>query len=380
MPWPTTERFDKAIGSDHVVVTKAEVLVGEEVVLDLVQAGAVVDGSVTVQTGEIERSATLSLIDVDGTLTPRDVDDLLVPGGNQIRLWRGIRYNTPLVGGGADEEYVPLITARFTATTSRWPHIDLTEMFDRAWIVKGALLENTLVISSGANVFEAISAVLETAYPGVPQNFPDTDQVAPRMVFDAGTDPWGIARDLAANIGYRLAFDPLGVASVYGDPDLTDDAVNWNFDDTDNANLALPGAELQWVGQANNAVLVRSSNSDLAVPVRGLVKDTDPSSPTQYDGKYGRRMADPIDDEKVQNAGQAILRATAELRGRTGLMQQINTQAIAHPGWAIGDVSRVNLTRQAIESQICTLDNWTVPMRAKDPATTLNTRARRVIT
>ena len=365
MPWPTTERFDDALASDHTVVTKAEVLVGEEVVEDLVALGAVVDGSVTVQGGDTERTASLSIIDIDGTLTPRDMDDLLAPTGNQIRLSRGIKFATPTVGSYEDtEEYVPLITARFTSTRSHYPYVELTEMYDRSWIVAGALLENTLVILSGANVWEAVSAVLETAYPGVPTNFPDTDEVCNRMIFDPGTNPWQIARDLAMNVGYRLAFDPLGVATGYSDPDLTDESAVSTFDDTTDSNLA-SSAEMEWVGQAFNAVLVTSDNSDLVVPVRGLVKDEDPSSPTQYGGKYGRRLAEPIADEKVRTVAQAILRAQTELRTMTGVMQQINMTTMVNPGWGYGDVVVANLTRRAIEHQLCTLDNWSVPMRAK---------------
>ena len=373
-----TEQFDNSVRHGGVVVTKAEVLSGDEVLEDLVKRGAVVDGSVSVSRSAVERTASLQLVDT-GDLTPTDVSDLLVPAGNQIRLWRGYKFNTPGVGGVDAEEYIPLGTFRFTAVSSTWPNISISDMYDRAWIVQGAILENVLTIPAGTNSVEAVESILGVAYPDLPTSFPSTDEGTTLMTFDADADPWAICQDLAANIGYRLTMDPMGTAVMVSEQEPVEGSVVWRFDDTDQDNIALPGAELSWSGTAYNAYIVVSDNQSLALPVRAKAYDLDPASPTQYGGKYGKRPAPLIRDEKIQNLGQAQTRANMELGNGVGLMQQINHSSLVHPCFQLSDVVGVNLTRQRIEQQFCAIDSFTVPMRAKNMEMPIGTRAKRIL-
>ena len=90
--WPTTDRFKREITRGPFVVAKAEILDGETVLAELAAAGFLVDGSVTCSRSEVQRTADVTLVDRDGSLTPRDINDLLVPGGRQIRLWSGVMF------------------------------------------------------------------------------------------------------------------------------------------------------------------------------------------------------------------------------------------------------------------------------------------------
>lgn len=375
--WLTSARFDRTLPYGHTVATRVEVLDGDQVIANLTDLGVVVDGSVTAGRSAVQRSGMLSLVDATGALTPRDIGDLLVPAGNQLRLWRGISF----VPG--DEELCPLITARFTASTSTYPVIEISEMYDRSWIVAGALLESVLSIALGTLVVDAITALLTAAMPDVVTNFPDSDETTNAMAFDPGEDPWKIAQDLAANIGMRLFFDPMGVATMMSEPDITDPPA-FTLDDTAVDGMALPGTALEWSGTGYNAVLVIAENSDLAAPLRALVKDLDPQSPTQWGGRFGRRLAPVIRDEKLASQVQVQARGEAELSGQLGFIQTVTAPTLVNPALEVGDVVRVNITRAdqvdspPIASQLCVLDAFTVPMRAGG-GQSLTMLARRVV-
>lgn len=375
--WPMSARFTETLGAGHVVATRVEVLDGDQVIANLTDMGVVVDGSVTVSRSATARSASVQLVDRNGTLTPREIGDLLVPAGNQLRLWRGISY-----GGSDGDELCPLGTFRFTASTATYPVIDIGEMYDRSWIVAGALLEQRLSIALGTLVVDAISAVLTTALPDVVTNFPDSAETTNAMVFEPGDDPWQIAQDLAANIGYRLFFDPMGVATMRAEPQVTDPAVI-SLDDTLADGLALPGASLAWQGTGFNAVLVIAENSDLPAPLRALVKDLDPLSPTQWGGRFGRRLT-IVRDEKLASQAQVQARGTAELQAQLGFIQSAVIPTMVNPALEVGDVCRVNITLAGqtgdppIAEMMCVLDSFGVPMRASG-GQSLTMLARRVM-
>lgn len=381
--WPISDRFRDALTRDHFVVAKAEILEGEQVLAELAGDGVLVDGSVTASRSATQRTATASLIDRDGTLTPRDVNDLLVPGGRQIRLWRGIMFNDRLTSGLPDTEYVPIGTFRFTVADVSFPVINLSTAYDRSWIISGEKTPFVLAITNNTNVIDTIGQLLQTAYPGVPMNFPLTNENTNGMTFDAEADPWEICQKLAANLGYRLFFDPMGVATMRPEANESDPPV-WDFDDTDISNIGLPGVSRTWTGEGYNGVIVVAENSDLAAPIMAIATDNDPNSPTQWGSAYGKRYAPFIRDETIASLGQATLRAQMELQGQLGFLQSITVPTLPNPAFEVGDVVRVSQTRAdltddpPISEQYCVVDSFEVPLRAAGNQT-LQTRARRIV-
>jgi hypothetical protein len=370
--WATTRQFQQALGSDHFVATKVELLSAGDEIMDLSELGVVVDGLVNVDSTPVRRSGQITLVDQSGVLIPGAPDDPLAPAGNELRIWRGIDYQD-----GSEPELVPIGTLRFVVTEAAWPEISL-ECYDRAWAISGATLETNLVITSGTNYVTAISNVLTTAWgAGLPTNFPDTDEVTASLVFEPDADPWEIARELAANLGMVLWFDPMGVAQMTPEPDPSTDPPVWRFEDTDQENLALPGDKAVWDGTGNNAVIVIGENSDATAVFRSVWYDQDPASPTRYGGPFGKRPI-TVRDEKVTSQALADLRGRKELLARLGLGQTIVIPSMVNPALEWGDVVRCVSAHNKVD-QVAILERFGVPLRASGTMT-LEARARQVVT
>lgn len=379
--WSISQRFAATLPYSHTVVQRVEILQDDQVIADLTSMGVLVDGTVTVSRSPIQRSARLALVDRDGTLTPSAIDDLLIPAGRELRLWRGLVYNDATeaeVLAGTDRELVPLGTFRFTATQSQSGQITLNSVYDRAWIVQGALLEDTLSIAAGTLVTDAVALLLSAAYPSVITNFPTVDETTPLLVYDAYADPWGLAQELAANIGMRLFFDQLGVVQMKPEPDPQADPVAWTFDDASAQSMLLPDLQQTWTGECYNSVTVVGENSTLPTPVRATVRDLEPTSPTRYGGSFGRRPMPLITDPQVGSAVQAEARARKELQAQLGIAQQVSFSSWCNPALDTADIAYVSSPSRGV-AQYFILDSLEVPMRGSQPMT-IATRARQVVT
>jgi hypothetical protein len=360
---------------------KVEIIQDDQVIADLTDMGVVVDGVVSVSRSAVQRSARLTLVDRDGTLTPDAINDLLIPVGRQLRLWRGLIYRDATateVLSGTDREYVPLGTFRFTAVQTQSGQIVLDHVYDRAWIVEGALFEDTFTIAAGTDVVTAVTSIITTAYPDVTYNFPTTGEVTALMTYDPNTNPWGVAQDLAANIGMRLFFDPMGVAQMKPEPDPISDPVAWSFDDSSATSMLLPGPIQTWTGENYNSVTVTGENTSLTAPVRATVRDLEPTSVTRYGGPFGKRPMPIITDSKVASKAQAEARALKELQAQLGIAQQVNFSSWGHPALDTGDIVYVASTSRGI-AQYFILDTLEVPVRGSQ-SMSLTTRARLVVT
>jgi hypothetical protein len=366
--WPTSSRFSELIQSSHAIATKVEIVRDDVVIADLSALGVVVDGSVTASHSPVQRSGEVTLVDRDGTLTPSDLTDLLVPAGNQIRLWRGVQYPAQTDAllqevPTTTSELVPIGTFRFISTDLQFPKIDLHEVYDRAWVVQGAQLESVLTIAQGTPYVDAITNILQTAYPGVPTNFPDTDEVTSLMTFDAETDPWQVAQNLAANIGMRLFFDPMGVAQLVPETNPDTDPIVWTFDSTAPINSTLGGTTRNLFGGSSNAVVVIAENTALPAPLRAVAYDLDPLSPTRYGGPYGKRPTF-IRDEKIASQAQADHRAIYELQSLSGTHESLELLSLVNPAFEIGDIIQVYDPLRKVDCT-CIVDRIVCPLRAK---------------
>jgi hypothetical protein len=368
--WPVSEKFREVITGGHTVAQKIELLAGGEVVLDLTDQGVVVDGNVVGARAAVQRSGSCTLVDPEGILLPGQgtlSSRLLAPAGNELRLWRGIAYHD------TDPELVPVGTLRFVTNEVEAPRMAL-ELYDRAWAIAGAGFTGVVTIAQGTPVVTAVRRLLQVAWgPGLPMNFPDADETTNSMTFEPGTDPWKVCQDLAANIGMRLAFDPMGVATMTPEPDPLLDPIVWSFVDTDPTNMALPGMRVRWEGTSPNLIVVVGENTDNDTVHRGVAIDTDPNSLTRYGGPYGKRHAE-IRDEKVASKVQATFRARTELARQAGLITQPSLPILPHPALEIGDILlAVSPTRGF--GQLCVLDGFSLPLRAAS-AMTIDCRER----
>ena len=364
--WPVSDTFRRTVGGSHVVAQRVELLLAGEVDADLTAAGVFVDGSVTAAIGNaVMRSGQVTLIDETGVLVPNlatRTGRVLAPAGSELRLWRGLAYPEPTRA----PELVPVATMRFTVNRVEGRQMTL-ECYDRAWALAQAKALVPTTIALGTNVITAIRRLLVAAGgEWIDTNFPATDETTPSMAVDVGADLWAEAQQLAANIGQRLYFDPMGVATMRPEPDPAVDPVAWTLDETDPANLALPGGQVEWEGTAPNAVLAIGENSDNALVYRAVAYDTDANSLTRYGGPYGRIHGDPVRSETIGSATQANARARLELNRGLGLMTKPTTPILPNAALEPGDVLLTPMPSRGMGTWGI-LDGFTLPLRAAGP-------------
>ncbi len=99
--FPTSANFRTAISTNHIVISKAEIWNTDQKLAEIdIESGAVEIST----TNAIRRTCKVNLVTdrTTNNLVPDNQFDLLNPFGNEIRLYRGVRFTD-----GTDE-YVPL--------------------------------------------------------------------------------------------------------------------------------------------------------------------------------------------------------------------------------------------------------------------------------
>jgi hypothetical protein len=367
-----TEKFQRALPRSHKVAQKVELLTQYGNV-DLTAEGITAGGRVEVSSTETRRTMQLNFVDNEGIWLPFQVNDPLTPAGNEIRLYRGIDFQD-----GTSPELIPIGTFRFVQVDVPAPKVMLNG-FDRSYAVKGNPVSETFTIPKGTNVVAAIESILLRVYPTsifqLERTLPDLDETTNLMVVEIEADAWSIMQDLAANVGHDLYFNPKGELVMRSVPDPSTAIPDFEFDDSSEDNMGMSGISLSWdASDVVNRVVAIGENPDNTTIYRGEAKDTDPGSPTQYDGPFGRKTL-IIRDEKIGSQAQAEQRARAELIKRLGIPQSLTIPSLVHPALEAGDVLRVTSNKLGGLTQVVIADSFPVPLRANE-SMTIETRQR----
>lgn len=327
------------------------------------------DGSVTMDSRRgITRACDLTLIPT-ADLSAQEVYELVMQPTTEIKVQRGIIVNgTP--------EYVPLgvfSTDSASIDKARTGPVKWTGS-DRSKIISRARFTDPYQIAAGTSLATAGAALLADRWPSVTVDFDGiSTTLGAALVFEQGSDsdPWDHARTLFADHGYDLHFDGSGTAraTTIPDPAITDPVFTFGVGDT---NLIL-GLELKGtLEQTYNGVIATGEGTDIEAPVRAIVWDEDPTSPT-YIGT-GLRIpyfySSPL-LTTVEACEQAARTMLARVKGRT---EQLSWPAVVNPALEPLDV----VTIAAAGSQsTCIIDSLTIPLRASEPMSAIARETRR---
>lgn len=338
------------------------------------------DGQVTVEKGRAcRRECTVTIVDPDGSLVPSDIRDLLHPmSGNQFRLHRGL-YD--LAG-----QY-PLLYPLGTFVLNRPRIVDTGDSLtiqitgqDRAKIVQEGRLTDTLTIPSGTNYSTAIQTLVETAYPLVAPSFMGTTRTTPQLVFDAQTDPWDAASQMANALGAELFFDAYGYCVLQAETLAGQTLIPIaEYVEGDTAMLLDLSKDLD-TEQSYNWVVVTGEHADLAAPVRAEAYDNNPSSPTYVEVSgglvvAGRKKPRFYSSPFITTTAQAQESADAILARSKGTVENIELSAIVHPGLNVNDPILVRRERVAVDA-LYLVDQVTIPLKWDQP---MQVATRRVV-
>ena len=336
---------------------------------------------------------------LDDALVPSTGADLLAPYGNEVALYRGIRYRRAsdylyaslsadhatyaaldaavnaygaldnLVGDIiTTDEFVPLGVFLITETTVSVDEQGLTIAIDgqdRALRISRARWIDPYQIASGTNVATAIRGIIEDRWPDVVCRFSETTRTvsAVTLGLDSDNDPWQDALDIAAAAGMTLYFNPDGVCVLEPEPDYTVAATVETYAEDSEAMLLSATRGLSSEG-VYNAVVATAEGSDLVTPYRAVAYDDDPASPTYVYGPFGLVplfVSSPL----INSQAAAQTFADTQLNLLRGTNEQITWTQIVDPSLDVNDIVAIYNTHAKI-ARAMVLDRLTIPLASTE--------------
>lgn len=335
----------------------------------------------------------------DDDLVPGSGLDLLTPFGNELRLYRGIRYRQQdaftyaassalyatyaalgtaigsysaltLIPGpiGTVDEFVPLGVFPMTEVSINQDEagvqLDITGV-DRSMIVSDNRWLEPYQIASGTNVKTALTNLLQDRYPDILLRFADTTATTTAVTLgvDTENDPWADAQQIAEAAGLQLYFDADGYCVLDSIADYTVAASVEQYNENEEAMVLTTSRILSRDG-IFNAVVVTAEGTDTVEPYRAVAVDDNPSSPTYVYGPFGYKptfRSSPL----INSQESANKYATSVLNEIKGTQEGLQWAQIVDPSLDAGDlVSIVNVTAKLARAIV--IDRLSIPLSAAD--------------
>jgi hypothetical protein len=329
------------------------------------------------RTADVRRRCTITIVDDTGKYSPRSASDLLTPTGTEITVYRGVKYPSGI------EEVVAvgvfrLSKATITDTTSSigTPGVVL-EGYDRSRTVQRDKFTEPWTVAEGTNIVDAIKAILARTFPDLQYDAVTTSLVATApMVYDTSNDPWQACTNLASGIGCEIFFAADGSVVIAPPVDVDHlPAPDWDFVEGNGCQML--GLNVVYTDEPgyNGVVLTGESTGDENPPVRSVVWDEEPTSPTYHLGPYGE-VPMFVTNSVVTTQADADSVAQAMLNSTIGITSQLSITALVNPALDANDTVQVTRAKSGIAGKYA-IDSLTIPMTAAETAT-VNLRAKRV--
>ncbi|MFE9855612.1 DUF5047 domain-containing protein [Streptomyces sp. NPDC005780] len=274
--YPVTSRFLARLAESHNPVTEVLLFLTDGRVVPIEHTG----GSVTVDRGQaIRRTCTVTSADV--SLIPLTPTDQLATYGARLLISRGVEY------GDGTTELVPLGLFRLdgvegdpsdgpvTLTGKDISVIVADDKFTTPYQATGTVVGaiTSLIRRSIADA-QVISLIVDTP-------------IGPRA-WDVDGDPWAACQEVAAAAGAECYVNADGAFVIGVLPDVLSADPVWAVEATE-GGVYVKGTRAMSVDGVFNGVLAKGEASGAGAPVQYLAVDSDPGSPTYWDGAFGHR-------------------------------------------------------------------------------------------
>ncbi|MDX5566911.1 DUF5047 domain-containing protein [Streptomyces sp. ID05-04B] len=277
--YPVSARFLARLTESHRVATLVQLFTTDGRVLDLEHEG----GSVTVDWAQsVRRTCTVTI--ADPALIPRTPTDQLAVYGARLRLARGVDF------GDGSSELAPLGLFRLDDVDG--------DINDGPVTLQGKDLSACIADDKFTTPYTATGTVVTAVTALIRRSLPDADVVSlitdiaiGRRAYAIEADPWAACQEIASAAGAVVYPNADGTFLIATLPDLLTTPPVWEIAAAEGgayikANRGMSSASVY------NGVLARGENTaDNIAPVSALVVDSDPSSPTYWDGPFGHRPA-----------------------------------------------------------------------------------------
>lgn len=346
-----TAAFDATVREAHQIAVQVNVLLNRTPVLTNLR---VTDGNVT-----LDRTAAIrgrcSVTFAEPLLIPTSSGGPLTPYGYEIAIARGVTYTD------GTRELIPL--GVFPIQTSTLDGVTLVTSIaanDRAQLVVDARLEDAYTIPAGTNYATAIRDLIAAGVPGLTYNLLTTSYTTPALVFEAQADRWDAARNMATSIGAELYFDGGGTCVLRPEPGFGAVPV-WSISEGEGGLLVAAALALDRA-PAYNRVVATGENTSLGAVPRGVWTDTDPVSPTNYNGPFGHKPRFYA-SAFITTDAQAVSAATSIGQSQQGVARSLAFGSVPNPALEPGDC--VEFIRTAIGINEChSIDSLTFGLAA----------------
>jgi len=344
--------YQAALRSPHRLSVRVDAydIDGVPRALDLRPTG----GSVTANlTNRVTRSARFTMTRPD---FPDDSDDALSPEFAVVQIRAGIRF------GDDTEELFPVFTGRVATSTLRPDGQVEFVCDDLAADVLGFRFEQPRTTRYATTLDEIHALILDA----LPQAMFAGDTVVNQPTPSSLTwdeDRGQALDDLAESLGGR--WFALGDGSFTVRPfDYAYGPIAQTFYDGDGGLLLEATVSRSREGVANSVTVV-SERTDGSTPVRVPVRNTDPTSPTEFGGKFGR-VSQIIKVQTPLTSGQATTLATTQLQAAGALVRQWSASVV--PDYALEPGDTVALSFMAV-ADLQIIDQITYPLTTGESMT-----------
>lgn len=361
--YPASAAFKSAVSTDHVVIAKAEVWSQDQKLTTLnIDKGSVkVDAKST-----IRRTCSVHLV-TDRTadnLVPDTGFDTLTPFGNELRLYRGVRYSD------GTEEYVPLGVFIMT-------DIDITDSNEGVEInIQGE--DRSLKVSrnkwlepyqvTNGPLENAIEDILRDRFDDIQTNFPTTNVSINQVLLGAENenDPWKDAVELCELVGFDLFFDANGIATMRQFPNLDGSVVVASYREGENNKIISIRRNIS-SKETYNGVIYTLEGSEVTTPVRVQAWDEDTTSPTYRFGVFGEAPTF-VTSNLLATEAQALSAAYALLNRYIGAQESISWNSIVDPTLDANDVVYIRNVGAKVD-RVVIIDSIDIPLSPEEEMT-----------
>lgn len=316
--------YRAVLAGPHEMVVRVEIWDGDtRLIDDLPYLGGSVNASLT---NRVTRNLNLTLPE---DLYPYDDDDPLSPAGNEIHVYRGVRYGNDL------EVVFPVFKGKIESVEMSGEGTAELEAADYAQLIEDAEFVRPYNSSVGVGVYQQFQELVLDAVPGAAFG-PSDDFWQPMPALTWETDRGAALDEVGATAGafwYALADGRYVLRrvpwTVAGAPALTlTDGPGGIIHD------ALPRKTREGVYNSVTAVGERTDGTD---PVYGVAEDIYPGSPTYVNGKFGRKHK-LLRVQAASSQQAAVSAARAYLRRAKALAFTWSWSQVPDPAMELGEV------------------------------------------
>lgn len=369
-----SDRFDAAIRSGEGTVvsyldvrspTGAVALSTDPASPSYAEGLGLTGGEVTVDvTAMVRRTYTAVIADESGAYVPSGaLDAFSNVSGNEVRLYRGIRYDDGTVEalplGVFDIDEPKVDDASLTITLSGSDRMRIVR--DNAFVKPYEVQEQTFIVA-------AVQALISTRRPATSFGGLTPYSVGyrtPYLHWDQQGDPTTALADLLGSSGLIAYFDVDGICQIVAvpAPAVTDPV--WSFAEGDTSTIATLAASSTRDDIYNGVIAVGESSFGYA-PAYAEAWDTDPNSPTYAGteadpGPFGRKPKFLTPNPAILNDAQAMAAATGELRKSQRVAGTYDFEFMPHPAFEGYDVTWLERGRLGVAGRY-SLERFTIPL------------------